>query len=125
MSLPLHHCAFSVICSELMRSISSLLTLAGLEDPSSAPSFQSVVLDQIKHLRKQLEEDEQAVELSTYSTGLHGEPAEGSQSMASYEEEGRQARYALSQVLGSDGLPQMFAEGERAHAPPLFIQGQL
>jgi hypothetical protein len=94
-----------------------LLTLAGLEDPSSAPSFQSVVLDQIKHLRKQLDEDEQSAQ---YKQGGQEEVG-GDMGYYGEEEEGGM-RYALSEVMGSDGLPQMFVQGERGSAPPLFIQ---
>jgi hypothetical protein len=81
------------------------------------------VLDQIKHLRKQLDEDEQSARSNLSQANLRNGQEEGGGDMRYYggEEEGGM-RYALSEVLGSDGLPQMFAQGERGSAPPLFIQ---
>ena len=41
-------------------SVSSLLTLAGLDDPKSAPPFSEIVLDQIKKIREQFESGKEA-----------------------------------------------------------------
>ena len=98
-----------------------MLTLAGLEDPSKAPSFQSVVLDQIKHLRKQLEEDEESAVKASYrsSGGGQGDYEDDDMGM----DEGRpEIRYGVSGVVGGDGLPQMLEEGPVVRAPPLIIQ---
>lgn len=99
-----------------------MLTLAGLEDPSKAPSFQSVVLDQIKHLRKQLDEDEQAALMgkgqrpeSDYEGGYEGD------SMDPEDFKGRKGRY-LSQVIGNDGLPQMILQGDGKEVSPLIMK---
>jgi hypothetical protein len=99
-----------------------LLTLAGLEDPSKAPSFQSVVLDQIKHLRKQLEEDEQAAMLARgrWSENERGD-VYGDEGMNEEDHQGRGARY-LSQVVGNDGLRQMVIQGDRKEGSPLTVK---
>lgn len=98
-------------------SISSLLTLAGMDDPSKAPSFQSVVLDQIVHLRKQLDEDEQAfldAKLMGWiggsgDEGEYGGAGEGGEGGGEGDEE-RQRRLPALRVVqdafGQEGLPQ-------------------
>jgi hypothetical protein len=110
---------------KLTCSISSLLTLAGLEDPSTAPSFQSVVLDQIKNLRKQLEEDEES---ARSKSRMHpGQPAEYFGGVDEGEEEVRMyGEFEHSEMLqvGESGLPQMMASGPRGRGSPLIIQGQ-
>jgi hypothetical protein len=110
---------------KLTSSISSLLTLAGLEDPSTAPSFQSVVLNQIKNLRKQLEEDEESAKSKSR---MHpGQPAEYFGGVDEGEEEGRMyGEFEHSEMLqvGESGLPQMMASGPRGRGSPLIIQGR-
>lgn len=112
------------VTSSSFDSISSLLTLAGLEDPTEAPSFQSVVLDQIKHLRKQLDEDEQAAMMAEGRQIEHGGQAGGyvGDDMSEEGYGGRGMRHGPSVVLGLDGLPQMVAQGQREDAPALVMQ---
>lgn len=107
-----------------MGSISSLLTLAGLDDPSKAPSFQSVVLDQIKHLRKQLDEDEQALLAAEVGgTGHQGRSGGGGGGRRSGRQEG-QSPTLYSPEEG--GLPLVIqAQGEQEDEgevmPPMLV----
>jgi hypothetical protein len=107
--------------AEISLSISSLLTLAGLEDPKTAPSFQSVVLDQIKHLRKQLDEDEQA-SLSAERAGLMEDGGRESSWEGGGGDDGgprrprgqRPMMQTISDSAGETGLPQVIqAPGDR------------
>jgi len=99
-----------------------------LDDPSKAPSFQSVVLDQIQHLRKQLDEDEQVAMMAesrrVSSGGGSQSGSYGGEGMNEENYRGRGSRYSRysNGVLGGDGLPQFVAQGDREDSPPLIIQ---
>jgi len=81
-----------------------------------------VVLDQIKHLRKQLDEDEQAAMMAQgrWSESDKGDMY-GDEGMDEEDRHGRGMRY-LSQVVGNDGLRQMVMLGDRKEPSPLTIK---
>jgi hypothetical protein len=88
------------------------------------------VLDQIKYLRKQLEEDEQA-ELIYQGRTTGGDTGEGKDDVRDRyrphdedpeEDQGWRTRYGPSGIIGIDGLEQMVDQYQRDNSPKLLIQ---